>query len=268
MLSVHRGRLCAAAFAVVLLPSNAALAQQPLALAEPDSFPAPIFRQVMAEPAVALEPPPQSTVTGQSSVLPGRLRRQIVEYRTHEAPGTVIIDTPNTYLYYVLGNGRAMRYGIGVGRDGFTWSGVRRIERKMEWPDWIPPAEMIARQPYLPRFMAGGPGNPLGARAMYLAGTLYRIHGTSDPASIGEHVSSGCIRLLNEDAIDLYNRTPIGTKVVVLPDTGHRAIEATGPTHAAPKRELTSRAIALPVEAPPRAAGLSLYYGSSAFRLY
>ena len=113
--------------------------------------------------------------------IPRRFRRQIVDYRTSEAPGTIIIDTPNTYLYLVLGNGRAMRYGIGVGRDGFTWSGVQTITRKAEWPDWHPPAEMIARQPYLPRFMAGGPGNPLGARAMYLGRSIYRIHGTNAP---------------------------------------------------------------------------------------
>ena len=113
--------------------------------------------------------------------LPARLRRQVVNYPTREAPGTIIIDTPNTYLYLVLGNGQAMRYGIGIGRDGFTWSGTQTITRKAEWPAWTPPPEMIARQPYLPRHMAGGPGNPLGARAMYLGGTIYRIHGTNDP---------------------------------------------------------------------------------------
>jgi lipoprotein-anchoring transpeptidase ErfK/SrfK len=155
--------------------------------------------------------------------VPAHLRRQTLNYPTREAPGTVVIDTSNTYLYFVLGGGRAVRYGIGVGRDGFTWSGTRSIDRKQEWPDWHPPAEMIARQPYLPRFMAGGPGNPLGARAMYLGGTLFRIHGTNQPGSIGQRVSSGCIRMLNEDAIDLYNRAPIGTKVVVLPDTHRRA---------------------------------------------
>ena len=149
--------------------------------------------------------------------LPARLRRQIVSYATHEAPGTIIIDTPNTYLYYVLGNGQAIRYGIGVGRDGFTWSGVQSITKKAEWPDWTPPPEMIARQPYLPRQMAGGPGNPLGARAMYLGGTIYRIHGTNAPSTIGTHVSSGCIRLINPDVSDLYSRVNVGTKVIVLP---------------------------------------------------
>ena len=146
-----------------------------------------------------------------------RLQRQIVGYASNEAPGTVIIDTPHTVLYYVLGNGKAIRYGIGVGRQGFTWAGVKQIECKTEWPDWIPPQEMIERQPYLPRFVAGGPGNPLGARAMYLAGTVYRIHGTNDPTTIGKHVSSGCIRLTNDDVTDLYNRVQVGAKVIVLP---------------------------------------------------
>ena len=149
--------------------------------------------------------------------LPAHLRRQVVDYRSSEAPGTIIIDTPNTYLYLVLGGGKAMRYGIGVGRDGFTWSGTQAISKKAEWPDWTPPAEMIARQPYLPRYMAGGPGNPLGARAMYLGNTIYRIHGTNAPSTIGGRVSSGCIRMTNEDVIDLYSRVNIGTKVVVLP---------------------------------------------------
>ena len=148
--------------------------------------------------------------------LPARLKRQIVNYATHEAAGTIIIDTPNTYLYLVTGNGQAIRYGIGVGRDGFTWSGIQTISKKAEWPNWTPPAEMIARQPYLPRFMAGGPGNPLGARAMYLGGTVYRIHGTSAPETIGTRVSSGCIRLTNADVADLYSRVNVGTKVIVL----------------------------------------------------
>jgi len=154
---------------------------------------------------------------------PARFRRQIVDYRTNEPAGTIIIDTPNTYLYLVLGNGRAMRYGIGVGRDGFTWSGVQTITRRAEWPDWHPPAEMIARQPYLPRYMAGGPGNPMGARALYLGNTIYRIHGTNAPHTIGQRVSSGCIRLTNEDVTDLYSRVNIGTRVVVLPQTGRHA---------------------------------------------
>jgi lipoprotein-anchoring transpeptidase ErfK/SrfK len=150
-------------------------------------------------------------------VMPERLRRQVVAFNTAEAPGTVIIDTGNTALYYVLGQGKAVRYGVGVGREGFTWSGVQTISRKAEWPDWHPPAEMIARQPYLPRFMAGGPGNPLGARAMYLGSSEYRIHGTNDPSTIGKFVSSGCIRLTNEDVSDLFSRVNVGTRVVVLP---------------------------------------------------
>ena len=149
-----------------------------------------------------------------------RLVRQIVDYRTTEAAGTIVVDTPNTYLYYVLGNGKAVRYGIGVGREGFTWTGVKQVARKAEWPDWYPPQEMIERQPYLPRMTAGGPGNPLGARAMYLGGTVYRIHGTNNPATIGKQVSSGCIRLTNDDVADLYERVKVGTKVVVLPMNG------------------------------------------------
>jgi lipoprotein-anchoring transpeptidase ErfK/SrfK len=153
----------------------------------------------------------------EDSVLPERLRRQVVALDTREAPGTIIIDTGNTYLYYVLGGGRAIRYGVGVGRSGFTWAGVQTISRKAEWPDWYPPSEMIARQPYLPRFVAGGPGNPLGARAMYLGSSEYRIHGTNDPTTIGKFVSSGCIRLTNEDVTDLFSRVNVGTRVVVLP---------------------------------------------------
>ena len=149
--------------------------------------------------------------------LPPNLRRQTVEYKTKEPAGTIIIDTPNTYLYLVLGNGMAMRYGIGVGREGFTWTGREKITRKAEWPDWFPPSEMIERQPYLPRFMAGGESNPLGARAMYLGKTLYRIHGTNQPSTIGTFVSSGCIRLVNDDIEDLFDRVKVGTKVVVLP---------------------------------------------------
>ena len=145
------------------------------------------------------------------------LRRATVNYPNDEAPGTVIVDTQNTYLYYVLGGGKAIRYGIGVGREGFTWSGVKTVERKSEWPDWTPPAEMIARSPYLPRFMAGGATNPLGARAMYLSGSFYRIHGTNAPSTIGSRATAGCIRMANEDVIDLYDHVRVGAKVVVLP---------------------------------------------------
>src|ERR1700712_2016539 len=147
--------------------------------------------------------------------LPPEFKRQMVYYRTTEAPGTIIVQTSERFLYVVQGNGRAIRYGIGVGRDGFTWQGLLKISRKAEWPDWTPPPEMIERQPYLPRFMAGGPGNPLGARALYLGATVYRIHGTNAPETIGQAVSSGCFRLVNEDVTDLYGRVPVGTKVVV-----------------------------------------------------
>jgi lipoprotein-anchoring transpeptidase ErfK/SrfK len=142
-------------------------------------------------------------------------RKQVVYYRTNEAPGTIIISTKERHLYLVQGNGRAIRYGIGVGREGFQWQGLLNITRKAEWPDWTPPPEMIARQPYLPRFMAGGPGNPLGARAMYLGTTVYRIHGTNQPNTIGTAISSGCFRLVNADVADLYDRVPVGTKVIV-----------------------------------------------------
>ena len=181
--------------------------------------PLPLFPFLtMPQPMPQMQAAPSADDEGTVTQLPARLKRQIVNYATHEAAGTIIIDTPNTYLYLVTGNGQAIRYGIGVGRDGFTWSGIQTISKKAEWPNWTPPAEMIARQPYLPRFMAGGPGNPLGARAMYLGGTVYRIHGTNAPETIGTHVSSGCIRLTNTDVADLYSRVNVGTKVIVLPN--------------------------------------------------
>ncbi|MGE0677243.1 L,D-transpeptidase family protein [Pseudolabrys sp.] len=166
---------------------------------------------------VAALPPEDQPETGTPKELPPNLQRQMVDFQSKEAPGTLIVDTDNTYLYLVLGNGKAMRYGIGVGREGFTWAGTERVSRMAEWPDWHPPAEMIERQPYLPRFMAGGDGNPLGARALYLGKTLYRIHGTNQPSTIGSYVSSGCIRLLNKDIEDLYSRVQVGTRVVVWP---------------------------------------------------
>jgi lipoprotein-anchoring transpeptidase ErfK/SrfK len=147
--------------------------------------------------------------------LPLQFRRQVVLYRSSEAPGTIIVHTAERFLYVVQPNGRAIRYGIGVGREGFQWQGLLRITRKQEWPDWTPPPEMIERQPYLPRFMAGGPGNPMGARALYLGETVYRIHGTNQPKTIGSAVSSGCFRLVNGDVMDLYDRIPVGTKVIV-----------------------------------------------------
>jgi lipoprotein-anchoring transpeptidase ErfK/SrfK len=200
------------------------------------SFPSDNIMQTPADPALSDEG------DGSSSVLPERLRRAVVAYYTREPAGTVIIDTGNTTLYYVLGQGQAVRYGVGVGREGFTWSGTQTITRKAEWPDWHPPAEMIARQPYLPRFMAGGPGNPLGARAMYLGSSEYRIHGTNDPSTIGKFVSSGCIRLTNEDVADLFSRVDVGTKVVVLPKNAAR-FEARATTAAHPTTVLARPAV-------------------------
>jgi lipoprotein-anchoring transpeptidase ErfK/SrfK len=213
-------------FNLMLTTRRAAIALGALAVgtlafsASADAAPLPLFPFIMTPPVQSAPPQataPQDDEDRNVTELPARLKRQVVSYASREAPGTIIIDTPNTYLYRVMGNGQAMRYGIGVGRDGFTWSGVQSITKKAEWPNWTPPAEMIARQPYLPRFMAGGPGNPLGARAMYLGGTIYRIHGTNAPATIGTHVSSGCIRLTNEDVADLYSRVNVGTRVIVLP---------------------------------------------------
>ncbi len=206
-----------------------ALAIGTLALsAAASAAPLPLFPFIMTPPIQSqesLQPPEMQAApdenAGSTVEMPARLKRQVVNYPTRELPGTVIIDTPNTYLYYVLPGGQAIRYGIGVGRDGFTWSGVQSVTKKAEWPDWTPPPEMIARQPYLPRHMAGGPGNPLGARAMYLGGTVYRIHGTNAPETIGTHVSSGCIRLTNPDVSDLYSRVNVGTKVVVMPMDRH-----------------------------------------------
>ncbi|MBS0531019.1 MAG: L,D-transpeptidase family protein [Proteobacteria bacterium] len=180
--------------------------------------PAPIGTDGRPTVLSALPPDdqPEADQGGEKQLAPN-LRRQEVNFVTKEPAGTIVVDTPNTYLYYVLGNNRAIRYGVRVGRDGFTWTGVQKISRKAEWPDWHPPTEMIERQPYLPRFMAGGPGNPLGARAMYLGSTVYRIHGTNQPSTIGHFVSSGCIGMLNEDVENLFDRVKVGTRVVVLP---------------------------------------------------
>src|SRR6266545_818916 len=167
--------------------------------------------------SMAALPPEVRPETGPKKALPPQFRRTLVDYYTKEPAGTLIVDTQNTYLYLVLGPGKALRYGIGVGREGFTWSGAERVTKMAEWPDWNPPEEMIVRQPYLPRFMAGGETNPLGARALYLGKTIYRIHGTNQPSTIGTFVSSGCIRLTNDDVTDLYTRVKVGTRVVVLP---------------------------------------------------
>jgi lipoprotein-anchoring transpeptidase ErfK/SrfK len=210
--------------------------------------------EVMTAPA---EPAPSDQGSAGLNLLPERLRRTIVPLATSEAPGTVIIDTGNTLLYFVLGQGRAVRYGVGVGREGFTWSGVQTITRKAEWPDWHPPAQMIARQPYLPRFMAGGPGNPLGARAMYLGASEYRIHGTNDPSTIGKFVSSGCIRLTNEDVADLFSRVDVGTRVVVLPKNA---------PHLEAKRTIAEPTDAHPT-ARPRPVATTLPSGRQAMNL-
>ncbi len=180
--------------------------------AAPSAAPAPLPSNT-----VMTLPPEDQPEQGQPKELPPHLKRQLVDFQTKEPAGTIIVDTPNTYLYLVLGGGKALRYGVRVGREGFTWSGTERISRMREWPDWHPPAEMIERQPYLPRFMAGGNGNPMGARAMYLGSTLYRIHGTNQPSTIGQTVSSGCVGMLNEDVEDLFSRVQVGTRVVVWP---------------------------------------------------
>jgi len=185
-------------------------ARPPVYYGDPGRGAQPVYANTgpMVDPMLEQQPP--------GFEIDPRYLRQRVDYQGKEAPGTIVIDTPNKFLFLVELGGKAMRYGIGVGRPGFTWSGVHTISSKKEWPDWVPPKEMLERQPDLPHFMAGGPRNPLGARAMYLGSTLYRIHGSNEPWTIGQNVSSGCIRLRNVDVIDLYNRVKIGTKVVVL----------------------------------------------------
>ena len=173
------------------------------------------FQRQAPPETMQVEDQPGYEPNAEEERLPATFQRQLVFFRTSEAPGTIIVHTSERFLYLVQGNNRALRYGIGVGRDGFQWQGLVKISRKAEWPDWTPPPEMIARQPYLPRFMAGGPGNPMGARALYLGQTVYRIHGTNQPQTIGEAVSSGCFRLVNPDVSDLYDRVPVGTRVVV-----------------------------------------------------
>jgi lipoprotein-anchoring transpeptidase ErfK/SrfK len=197
-----------------------------------------------ASRAYASLPPDYRPEEGSPKQLSPRFQRQIVDYHTTEPAGTLIIDTPNTFLYLVLGDGKALRYGIGVGREGFTWSGVERVTKMAEWPDWHPPKEMIERQPYLPRFMAGGESSPLGARALYLGKTIYRIHGTNQPSTIGTFVSSGCIRLTNDDIKDLYQRVQVGTRVVVLPKSGPGTVRnATAPAPTSAQLPTSSQVI-------------------------
>ncbi|MDI4234748.1 L,D-transpeptidase [Bradyrhizobium sp. Arg237L] len=178
-------------------------------------FTVPAFAQMRPASQEDVLEQPGSVPTDDEEQLPAMYQHQMVFFRSNETPGTIIVHTSERFLYIVQGNNRALRYGIGVGREGFQWSGLKRIVRKAEWPDWTPPDEMIARQPYLPRFMAGGPGNPMGARALYIGGTVYRIHGTNQPQTIGSAVSSGCFRLTNKEIMDLYERVPVGTKVIV-----------------------------------------------------
>ena len=188
--------------------SSPAPAPRPIYVPRPSSQAEPAPMRQLA----ALAPQRQEAIEGEPSP---EYRRQEVEY-TGQRPGTIVIDTPNKFLYLVLPAGRAIRYGIGVGRPGFEWAGVKTVSRKAEWPDWTPPPEMMLRRPDLPPHMAGGPENPLGARALYLGSSMYRIHGTNEPSTIGQNVSSGCIRMMNEDVIDLYGRVPVGTKVIVI----------------------------------------------------
>jgi len=191
--------------------------------AEPQRYAAPPPPSIYSGPAYGAQPLYANTgpivdpmAEPQRPVIDPRYLRQEVGYQGPEAPGTIVIDTPSKFLYLVEPGGRAIRYGIGVGRPGFTWSGMHTVSAKKEWPDWVPPKEMLERQPGLPHFMAGGPNNPLGARALYLGSTLYRIHGSNEPWTIGQNVSSGCIRLRNEDVVDLYSRVKVGAKVVVM----------------------------------------------------
>ena len=185
--------------------------QQPMYQQQPGYYVPQVDLPPAAEPMLQQE----QAASAQRPFDP-RYEKQEVEYHGSESAGTIVIDTPNKFLYLVQGDGRALRYGIGVGRPGFTWSGMKTISAKKEWPDWTPPAEMLARRPDLPRHMVGGPENPLGARAMYLGSSLYRIHGSNEPWTIGTNVSSGCIRMRNQDVIDLYGRVNVGTRVIVL----------------------------------------------------
>jgi len=198
-----------AAMALLCFAASRAPAQQLPGTVQP-----PVFQYPVTAPDVD----PGIDHGNSDAGLPEEFKKQMVFYRSLQPPGTVIIDTQERHLYLIQDSTHAIRYGIGVGRDGFTWQGLLTVTKKAEWPDWRPPPEMIERQPYLPRFMAGGPGNPLGARAMYLGNTVYRIHGTNAPETIGQAVSSGCFRLVNDDVIDLYSRVPVGTKVIVRQD--------------------------------------------------
>jgi lipoprotein-anchoring transpeptidase ErfK/SrfK len=244
---------------------NAPRPPGPIGAEPPQGVPPAVTGSVQASPPAGADGrpmsiaslPPEEQPDAAPAQLSANLRRQEVPFVTKEPAGTIVVDTPNTYLYYVLGNGRAVRYGVRVGREGFTWTGVQKISKKTEWPDWFPPTEMIERQPYLPRFMAGGPGNPLGARAMYLGSTVYRIHGTNQPSTIGKFVSSGCIGMLNDDVSDLFERTKVGTRVVVMPGGPPpgtaTASAAPMPGPAAPAGAPQQQMSAAPSPVPPTA---------------
>jgi lipoprotein-anchoring transpeptidase ErfK/SrfK len=244
---------------------NAPRPPGPVGAEPPQGVPPAVTGSVQASPPAGADGrpmsiaslPPEEQPDAAPAQLSANLRRQEVSFVTKEPAGTIVVDTPNTYLYYVLGNGRAVRYGVRVGREGFTWTGVQKISKKTEWPDWFPPTEMIERQPYLPRFMAGGPGNPLGARAMYLGSTVYRIHGTNQPSTIGKFVSSGCIGMLNDDVSDLFERTKVGTRVVVMPGGPPpgtaTASAAPMPGPAAPAGAPQQQMSAAPSPVPPTA---------------
>lgn len=196
---------------------NPAVQRQAAAIA---GDPVPPYGEPSAMPYAAPVAPAQASAQEPdyrvSQEMDPQYQRQEVAFEGPQRPGTIVVDTASKHLFLVQAGHRAIRYGIGVGRPGFAWSGLKTVSRKAEWPDWIPPAEMLARRPDLPRHMAGGPANPLGARALYLGSSLYRIHGTNEPGTIGRNVSSGCIRMMNEDVIDLYERVPVGTRVEVL----------------------------------------------------
>jgi lipoprotein-anchoring transpeptidase ErfK/SrfK len=204
MIRFARTAAAAVALAAFAVPASAA-PQSPLAF---------LF-QAFQPPVVAYAPEPEAQEVYRERTARAPTR-EIVAYQGREAAGTIVVNTRERRLYFVMGGGRAVRYAVGVGREGFQWAGTQRITNMQQWPDWRPPAEMIKRRPDLPRYMAGGPSNPLGARALYLGASIFRIHGSNEPETIGQAVSSGCIRMLNEDVVDLYNRVKIGTQVVVL----------------------------------------------------
>ena len=207
LVTTHTESFGGAKVIVAALPFVYPEGQAPQAAPTRQAAPAP-------QSAFASEPPPPSADL--SRVIAPEFLRQEIDYSGAEKPGAIIIDTQRRFLFFILPHGRAIRYGVGVGRPGFEWAGVKHVTRKAKWPDWTPPVEMMLRRPDIPDHMAGGPDNPLGARALYLGSTLYRIHGTNEPWTIGHNVSSGCIRMMNEDVIDLYDRAKIGTKVTVI----------------------------------------------------